>query len=292
MVVPHVYEGFFDDSFFPQIMRGMLDAAYQQHFRLIVGGSQGHKDEISQIKDIMLSSQADGIVVMSSRLDVDTIDRLLELDTPFVLIGHPPTEKHIGISWVDANNKLATTKAMEYLISLGHRRIAYVGGDPKTLTTRERQQAYEAAMKAAGLEVHPKWIDFGYFDEPGGYTAVQRMKTLGAEAPTAYYAANDLMAIGILRALAEIGLTVPGDISVMGTNNSYISQHMTPALTTVDVPYAEIGKKAVELLITQIKDMNEIPSSYLEECQLVLRASTGPVTKNSSGLMRIQDNRA
>ena len=118
------------------------------------------------------------------------------------------------------------------------------------------------------------------------------MKTLGAEAPTAYYAANDLMAIGILRALAEIGLTVPGDISVMGTNNSYISQHMTPALTTVDVPYAEIGKKAVELLITQIKDMNEIPSSYLEECQLVLRASTGPVTNSSSGLRHVQDNHA
>jgi DNA-binding LacI/PurR family transcriptional regulator len=278
MVVPHVYEGFFDDSFFPQIMRGMLDAAYQQHFRLIVGGSHGHKDEISQIKDIMRSSQADGIVVMSSRLDVDTIDRLQELETPFVVIGHPPSEKHAGISWVDADNNLATTNAVEYLISLGHRRIAYVGGDPKTLTTRERQQAYESAMQAAGLNVHPKWIDYGYFDEPGGYTAVQRMKTLGAESPTAYYAANDLMAIGILRALAEIGLSVPQDVSVMGTNNSYISQHITPALTTVDVPYAEIGKKAIELLITQITNLSEIPSSYLEECQLVVRASTGPVT--------------
>ena len=179
---------------------------------------------------------------------------------------------------MDADNNLATTKAVEYLISLGHRRIAYVGGDPKTLTTRERQQAYEDTMRSAGLQVHPKWIDYGYFDEPGGYTAVRRMKTLGVDTPTAYYAANDLMAIGILRALAEIGLLVPKDVSVMGTNNSYISQHMTPALTTVDVPYAEIGKKAIELLITQITNLNEIPSSYLEECQLVLRASTGPVT--------------
>ncbi len=94
MVVPHVFEGFFDDSFFPQIMRGMLEAAYQHQFRLIVGGSQGYTDEISQIRDIMQSSQADGIVVMSSRLDVDTVDRLLELDTPFVLLGHPPKVTH------------------------------------------------------------------------------------------------------------------------------------------------------------------------------------------------------
>ncbi|MBN2045530.1 MAG: LacI family DNA-binding transcriptional regulator [Anaerolineales bacterium] len=281
MVVPHVFEGFFDDSFFPQIMRGMLEAAYQHHFRLIVSGSQGYTDEISQIKDIMRSSQADGIVVMSSRLDVDTVDRLLELDTPFVLIGHPPKENHHQISWVDADNQIATRKAIQHLINLGHKQIAYVGGDPKNLTTRERQQAYEDTMRASGLAIEPNWIDYGYFDEPGGYTAVQRMKTLGNNAPTAYYAANDLMAVGILRALTELGRCVPEEVSVMGTNNSYLSQHTTPALTTVDVPYAEIGKKAVELLITQVTNLNKTPSSYLEDCHLVLRSSTGPVASSN-----------
>ena len=281
MVVPHVFEGFFDDSFFPQIMRGMLDAAYQSEFRLIVGGSQGHKDEISQIKNIMKSSQADGIVVMSSRLDVDTVERLQELDTPFVLIGHPPSDKHAGISWVDSDNKLSTQLAIEHLINLGHTRIAYVGGDPETLTTRERQQAYENAMKAGGLKVNPKWIDYGYFDEPGGYTAVQRMKVLGDNAPTAYYAANDLMAVGILRAITEMGLRVPEDISIVGTNSSYLSQHTTPPLTSVQVPYAEIGKKAVELLISQITKRTSGPASYLEDCHLVMRGSTGPALKHS-----------
>ncbi|MFN2144213.1 MAG: LacI family DNA-binding transcriptional regulator [Anaerolineales bacterium] len=281
MVVPHVFEGFFDDSFFPQIMRGMLEAAYQHQFRLIVGGSQGYSDEISQIRDIMQSSQADGIVVMSSRLDVDTVDRLLELDTPFVLLGHPPKVTHELISWVDADNQIATRIAVEYLISLGHTRIAYVGGDPKNLTTQERQQAYEDTMRSAGLSINPRWIDYGYFDEPGGYTAVQRMKTLGDESPTAYYAANDLMAVGVMRALAELGIAVPEEVSVMGTNNSYLSQHTTPTLTSVDVPYAEIGKKAVELLITQVTDLNITPSSYLEDCHLVLRASTGPAARSN-----------
>lgn len=281
MVVPHVFEGFFDDSFFPQIMRGMLEAAYQHKFRLIVGGSQGYSDEISQIRDIMQSSQADGIVVMSSRLDVDTVDRLLDLDTPFVLLGHPPKENHERISWVDADNQIATRIAVEYLISLGHERIAYVGGDPKNLTTQERQQAYEDTMRSAGLSINPRWIDYGYFDEPGGYTAVQRMKTLGDATPTAFYAANDLMAVGVLRALSELGVSVPEEVSVMGTNNSYLSQHTTPALTTVEVPYAEIGKKAVELLITQVTELNKTPSSYLEDCQLVLRSSTGPVTRKN-----------
>jgi LacI family transcriptional regulator len=131
------------------------------------------------------------------------------------------------------------------------------------------------------LSINPRWIDYGYFDEPGGYTAVQRMKTLGDESPTAYYAANDLMAVGVMRALAELGISVPGEVSVMGTNNSYLSEHTTPALTTVNVPYAEMGKKAVELLITQVTDLDTTPSSYLEDCHLVLRASTGPAARSN-----------
>lgn len=284
MVVPHIYEGFFDDSFFPQIMRGILEAAYQHQFRIILSGSQGYQDEISQIVNIMQSSQADGIVVMSSRLDVDTADQLRELNTPFVLLGHPPKENLREIIWVDADNKLATRQAIQHLSNLGHTRIAYVGGDPETLTTNERQLAYLQAMQTAGLKVNPNWIDYGYFDEPGGYTAVQRMKNLGKDAPTAFYAANDLMAVGILRALGELKLRVPQDISVIGTNNSYISQHTSPPLTTIHVPYSEIGKKAVELLVGQITKMNHTPANVLMDCHLVLRASTGPVTKSEQVL--------
>ncbi len=279
IVIPHVFEGFFDDSFFPQTMRGMLEASYQSNFRLIVGGSQGYQDEISRITEIMQSSQADGIVVMSSRLDVDTVSHLSSLNCPFVLLGHPPTQNTIEINWVDADNYQATAQAIEHLLHLGHTRIAYVGGDPKTLTTQEREEAYKDTMQAAGITLNPKWIDYGYFDEPGGYTAVQRMKNLGSQTPTAYYAANDLMAVGILRALDELNLRVPQDISVMGTNNSYLSQHTNPPLTTIDVPYAEIAKKAVELLISQITKESKTPGSYVEDCHLVLRASTGPVNQ-------------
>ena len=263
-------------------MRGMLDAAYKHNYRLVLGGSQGYQDEISQIVNIMQSSQADGIIVMSSRLDVDTIDQLNDLNTPFVLIGNPPYKKHAHITWVDADNQQATRQAVEHLLNLGHQKIAYVGGDPKNLTTRERQLAYEETMQAAGITPNPKWIDYGYFDEPGGYTAVQRMKTLGNQIPSAYYAANDLMAIGILRALDELNLKVPKDISVIGTNNSYISKHTTPPLTTVEVPYAEIARKATNLLHTQITKNNTVPANYVESCKLIVRESTGTAPKTGA----------
>jgi DNA-binding LacI/PurR family transcriptional regulator len=276
IVIPHVFEGFFHDSFFPQIMRGMLEASYQNGFRLIVGGSEGYQDEFEQIKQITGSSQADGIVVMSSRVDVDTVGCLQEMNMPFVLIGHPPSKEYQDISWVDANNHLATKQAVDYLISLGHRKIAYVGGDPDNLTTQEREKAYTESLTAAGITPQLDWIAYAYFDEPGGYETALRMQQLGETAPTAYYAANDLMAVGVLRALNELQIDVPDQVSVFGTNNAPFSAYTHPALSSIDVPYAEMAHRAVELLITQINNKtSQIPRSSTVDCSLIIRESTG-----------------
>ena len=274
IVIPHVFDGFFEDSFFPQIMQGMLNVAYQHGFRLIVSGSQGHQDEFAQITQIMGSSQADGIVVMSSRLDVDTVGSLRHQKTPFVLLGHPPSEDDTDIAWVDADNQHATQQAIQHLLDLGHARIAYVGGDPEVMVTSQRQDAYQQALQAAGITPRKEWVDYGYFDEPGGYTAVQRMSILGQQAPTAYYAANDLMALGIIRALQEQGLRVPQDVSVIGTNDSPFAAYTTPPLSTITVPYAKMAGKAVELLIEQITNGRIAEKTHIIDCSLNLRGST------------------
>jgi len=274
IVIPHIYEGFFNDNFFSQVMRGMIKASYEHDFRLILGGCENYQDEIEQIKQIMGSSQADGIVVMSSRLDVDTVGELKDQNTPFVLIGHPPSESCQDISWVDANNQQATEQAIEYLLKLGHQRIAYVGGDPENMTTQEREIAYLETMRNFGINPNPKWIDYGYFDEPGGYIAVNRMKNLGPETPTAYYAANDLMAAGIMRALHELNIRVPEAVSVIGTNNAPSAAHTRPPLSTVHVPYAEMAGKAVEMLIEEIGNGNLSKKNQTIDCSLVIRSST------------------
>lgn len=273
IVIPHVFDGFFNDSFFPQIMQGLLAASYRNDFRLVVGGSEGYEDEFDQIKQILGSSQADGIVVMSSRVDVDTIGSLLEMDMPFVLIGKPPYEKYQEISWVDADNYLATQEAINYLLSLGHRRIAYIGGDPENLTTKEREDAYLDCLRSAGISRNKDWIYYAYFDEPGGYLAGQQFLKL-PEAPTAYYAANDLMAIGLLRALQEHGIQVPNEVSVIGTNDAPYAAYTKPSLTTIHVPYAAMAVQAVDLLIEQITGRDEHIRSAIIGCELKIRAST------------------
>ncbi len=146
LIVPHVYKGYFEDSFFPQIMSGLLDVAYANEYRLLVGGCESYNDEIVQTLQILATRQADGIIVTSGRLDVNTVGELREQGTPLVLIGRPP-QQHADVGWVDADNREDTRKVIARLIELGHRRIAYVGGDPDTRVVKERLEGYYQAMR-------------------------------------------------------------------------------------------------------------------------------------------------
>jgi DNA-binding LacI/PurR family transcriptional regulator len=274
IVVPHVYDGYFEDSFFPQIISGLLNVTYANKYRLLVGGCESYQDEITQTLEILGTRQADGIIVTSGRLDVDTVGELLGQRTPLVLIGRPPN-RYKTAAWVDAKNLEDTKRVVEYLVGSGHRKIAYVGGDPDTRVVKERLEGYQQAMNAAHLAINPEWIDYGYFAEDGGYQAVQRMHH-GDQAPTAYYAANDLMAIGILRALRERGISVPEEISVVGTNNSPEAAHLSPALSSLAVPYKKIAATAAHILINAIQE-GIVPTGYvLLDSELVERQTSGP----------------
>jgi DNA-binding LacI/PurR family transcriptional regulator len=243
---------------------------------VLVGGSGSHVDVITQTFQILRSHQADGIVVASSRLDVDTVGALVAQGVPFVLIGKPPAH-YADVTWVDADNEVCTASVVTQLIHQGHRRIAFVGGDPDVAVTGERLRGYQQAMTTAGLTPCEQWIDYGYFAEAGGYKAVERMLPLGDHAPTAYYAANDLMAVGILRALREHNIVVPHQVSVIGTNDSAEAMHVVPALTTLRVPYAEMAAVAATLLIDTILAEEALPPvQQVVPCTLIERQSSGP----------------
>jgi DNA-binding LacI/PurR family transcriptional regulator len=275
IVVPHIYQGFFQDAYFPQVMKGLLRVAYKHDYRILVGGSSGHADEITQLFDIVGSRQADGIVVLSNRLDVDIIEALHNQELPFVLMGKPLGDRD-DVAWVDSQDAYYSGEVVRYLQQLGHHRIAYVGGDPDVLVSKERLLGYKRAMRQTGIEPLPEWIDYGFFAEDGGYQAVQRMSKLDRLAPTAYYAANDLMALGIIRALKERNIRIPEQVSVAGTNNSAAAAHICPPLTSLEVPYADMIAQAASLLLHSIHQ-GEMPSAQKTiDCRLVVRESTGP----------------
>lgn len=275
IVAPHVFEGYFEDDYFSQVMRGLLRVAFKYDYRVLVSGSSGRMDEVTQLFDIVQSRQADGIVVLSNRLDVDIVSALSVAGIPFVLMGKPSANGE-EVAWVDSQDQFYTEEVVRYLIDLGHKRIAYVGGDPDVSVTLERLQGYRAALAAAGITARPEWIDYGFFAVDGGYQAVYRMTQLGEQAPTAYYAANDLMAVGILRALHELNIRVPEEVSVIGTNGSLVSTHTHPTLTTLFVPYADMTAIAASMLIQSIQEGEKPRHHHKINCKLIVRESTGP----------------
>ncbi len=275
IAVSHAYQGYFEDVFFPQVMQGLLEITYKYGFRVLVAGSSGHADEITQLLDIVGSRQADGIVVLSNRFDVDLISALQNQNAPFVLLGKPDPS-HAGCAWVDSDDAKYTEQVINYLLGMGHRRIAYVGGDPDVLVTKERLRGYSAALQNAGIQPLPEWVDYGFFVEDGGRQAVRRMSRLGELAPTAYYAANDLMAIGVMKALQEQGLRIPADVSVVGTNDSLLAVHAHPPLTSLFVPYSVMAARATSILIQSILAGHMPNQQVTIPCNLVIRASAGP----------------
>jgi DNA-binding LacI/PurR family transcriptional regulator len=161
------------------------------------------------------------------------------------------------------------------LIQLGHQRIAHIAGSRDLGIALERQQAYSRALQDSGLTyervVFAQSIQWGY---ESGYRAMQELLT-EPERPTAVFAASDALAIGAYRALAEAGLRVPDDMSVVGFDNIEASAFTTPPLTTVHQPFSELGHKAFSLLLSMLDGDVSNPPNVLLPAEIVFRGSTG-----------------
>jgi DNA-binding LacI/PurR family transcriptional regulator len=282
MVIPYTQEEFFLDSFFPQVMRGLADVAYRQGFRLMLAGTDDPKYEPKAALQLIRSHQVEGMIVQASRVGVDTTDVLLAEHLPFVLLGRP-VEDTPEISWIEVDARQATREAIQHLTALGHRRIAFIGGRPNMVVTLDRLQGYHQALDEAGLPYDGELIGYGEFRQEGGAMAMRQFLALGKDRPTAVFAANDLMAIGAIQAFEQVGLGVPNDCSVVGSNDSPIAALTSPRLTSSRAPYFELAREAALALIVQLGDQPAAPVKKLIPCQLIVRDSTAMFDPSTNG---------
>jgi LacI family transcriptional regulator len=178
-----------------------------------------------------------------------------------------------GIPAVSAANASGARAVTEHLLSLGHRRIGAITGPRAYLASSERLSGYEGALAAAGVLPDPGIILESTFDIEGGAKAASRLLD-AAEPPTAIFAFNDNNAIGALRVARERGIRVPEELSIAGFDDSEMSAIVTPALTTVRQPLAEMGRMAVSLLI-RILENQRLEALHIElQTRLIVRGST------------------
>jgi LacI family transcriptional regulator len=179
-----------------------------------------------------------------------------------------------GHATVDADNEGGAVDAVEHLVALGHTRIAHVHGRADLASAQLREAGYRRALAAAGITVDERLVRDGGYQEDQSAAVAHELLTL-PDRPTAVFAANDSSAFGVLRAATALGLRVPEDLSVIGFDDVPQASTTTPPLTTVAQPLAELGSRAVEMLLTMLR--GEPASAHVRlPTTLRVRQSTGP----------------
>ena len=220
-----------------------------------------------------LGEQAvDGVIILIEAHTLDEAGVLLPEGLPVVVID---SSAHYDYPIVDSNQAQGARLATEHLLGLGHRTVWHLGGPPTSFSADRRRRSWELTLTQHGCEVPP--VLDGDWTSGSGYVAGRQM----AANPevTAVFAANDQMALGLLRALHERGRAVPGDVSVVGFDDMEEAQHFWPPLTTIRQNFADVGRLSVDALIREIQAGEHHHDPVAVPTKLVVRSSTAPPRK-------------
>jgi LacI family transcriptional regulator len=257
-------------EFFSELVRGLDLAARAAGYHLLVSGS--HSDPV-EARDVLqaLHGRVDGLVLMTAGMAGTWLPRGALARVPVVLLNDDG--EGAGHESLRIDNRLGARLAVEHLIGLGHREIAMIAGPPANSDARERLQGYREALRARGIDPQAKLELPGDFTEEGGAAAGAALAGM-LPMPTAVFAANDATAIGCLAALRERGVRVPEDLSLVGFDDIPIARYLSPALTTVHVPIAELGRRAMSRLLDLIAHGHGAPVDHAVIApSLAIRAS-------------------
>lgn len=245
--------------------------AREQGYNILVFNS--HDDERIEDQCIHEAIQrwVDGLIVVQAADAVTTADTLAELSIPVVAIDRVPNGFN-GASCSIDNLQIAEL-AMEHLYALGHRRIAHLAGPAGAQPARDRLAGYDQWRRDHGLTYRAVAECNGEWDSDDGYTAMQRV-LVEHPLPTAVFASNDVMAIGALHALYDFGLTVPGDVSVIGVDDIDLCHHLHPPLTTVAQPMVAMARSGIDMLLRLINGEPLTKTQVTLPPTLVIREST------------------
>jgi len=261
----------FKDQFFSQIMMGIQSEAALHGYN--VGYTFSYFEDKSALFQHITSSEVDGSIVLG-RMNEDFFNFLKSNIKNLVYVGLNRVGRDLDEVICDAYE--ATGCAVEYLISLGHTKIGYIGEIPSpgknSVINEHRFKAFKDTLTKNGIPLDDKYIKGITLSSKEGHNAMIEIIESG-NLPSAIFCGNDITAIGVMRAIHKNGLRIPKDISIIGIDNIEISEYFRPALTTVHVPKEELGRFAVKLLIDKINDGHKVNALIKLPFKLVVRES-------------------
>ena len=259
----------------PNVSRFIVGAereARRQGFAVVIIGVEPEGSGGEYALPALMERRVDGILLAAPQMEDDrAAARALERTVPVVSLYHFPSKR---VANVGSDQEQIGWLATRHLIDKGHRLVATIIGTPERPLTQSRLGGYRRALDEAGLPFDDKLVADGNWEIDG---AVAATKALFERRPaiTAIFAQSDTMAIGVLSALRELGKRVPDDCAVVGCDDIEMAASAVPPLTTVRVPFYEMGTEAMRLLLSMISTGSSVPRKVRFPVQLVARASTG-----------------
>ncbi|GAA4166720.1 LacI family DNA-binding transcriptional regulator [Gryllotalpicola daejeonensis] len=259
-----------------EIIRGVQRAAVARGLSLVLSETGNRHTPGPEWLDQVLRRRPSGVVLVFSDLPVSAKERLSLRGIPFVILD-PAGDPAPDVPSVGSANWSGGVQAARHLIELGHRSIAVIGGPNDMMCSRARVSGFRAALDEAGVPFREDALRWGNFLREDGLQLGRELLQL-KDRPTAIFAGNDLMALGVLEAARMLGLSVPRDVSVVGYDDLEIAHWSGPPLTTVRQPLAEMGEQAA-LLALDAQDGALRAARVDLATSLVVRESTAPPPK-------------
>lgn len=259
------------NPFFAEVIDGVQAEAGAKGYNTIMSVVDHRALAERRALDTLLELRIDGLILASPMLEINAIT-LASKEVPVVLVAR--RARMGSVDSVSNDDPTGAALVVQHLADLGHQSIAHIDGGGGA-GAAERRKGYERAMHRCGLDAHIKVIPGSYTDE-GGRQGVAALFDGGATRPTAIFVANDLAALGALSALAERGVRVPKDVSVVGYDNTALAAVSQINLTTVDQPRPDMGRTAVTLLLERLAGRRDTARHVLMLPTLVVRGTTAP----------------
>ncbi|CAI8955644.1 DNA-binding transcriptional dual regulator RbsR [Pseudomonas sp. IT-P258] len=261
------------NPYFAELARGIEDYCERNGYCVILCNSDDNPDKQRSYLRVLLEKRIDGLIVASAGGDSGLVQGLKGVRTPMVIVDR-------GLDGVDADlvridHEYGAYLATRHLLELGHRDIATISGPENTSVAQMRLAGYRRALKEAGIEVSSGRMLESDFTSTGGYSAAAIL--LESNPPSAIFAANDMIGIGVLRAAAERNIRVPSELSVIGFDDIQMSRYVYPSLTTVGQSILQLGEMAAEVLLRRIATPGLATDQRIVTPSIVIRESTAPL---------------
>jgi LacI family transcriptional regulator len=259
-----------ENDYVTAVQSGSLQACREYGYNLLINPCRADSPDL--IREVIgLHRQVDGFIVLQPLSDLPSLNQLL-LENKIACVR--VSQRHFeGLPWISVGDEDAADDVTEYLLQLGHRRIGFIVGHPDHGQSHDRLAGYRRALKRNNIDFDDDLVEQGRFDYESGYSCARNLLS-STPPPTAIFASNDPMAMGVLSAAHEMGFDVPGELSVAGFDDTPLARHAWPPLTTVRQPIAEVARLATEVLLKRLQGRSEGDSYHRLQAELVRRAST------------------